>query len=167
MRNPNGRLASADVDVGANRRSRMTWIALAGLVHGAISSTLSKLAAAAWVGPQWTPRPGPEASHRGPAACPVPWHPRYLRHGEPLRLSSPMARRRPARLELVLHGLAADLRSKPSHTRRRVWWILPCRTDSHGFEVCQQKRMVPSTVGMGVETAVESQLSEVGNERDL
>ena len=35
------------------------------------------------------------------------------------------------------------------------------------IEVCQQKRMVPSTVGMGVETAVESQLSEVGNERDL
>jgi hypothetical protein len=69
--------------------------------------------------------------------------------------------------ELVLHGLAADLRSKPSHIRRRVWWILRCRTDSHGFEVCQQKPMVPSTAGMGVETAVESQLSEVGNEGDL
>lgn len=40
----------------------------------------------------------------------------------------------------------------------------PCRTDAHGFEVRQQKRMVPSTAGMGGETVVESRLSEVGNE---
>jgi hypothetical protein len=70
MRNPNDRLASADVDVGANRRIENDLDcscrsgAISGptgsvggaysLIVGAISSTLSKLATAAWVGPQWT-----------------------------------------------------------------------------------------------------------------